>query len=52
MNIEFNVNVNLPPKDDFYLQWSHIYWWQMKFNMEKSVRDAMQRLLETGGYKE
>ena len=50
MNIEFNVNVNIHPKDDdFYLQWNDIFWWQMRFNIEKLVRDAMQRLLETGG---
>ena len=42
--IEFNLEVSLPPSDDFYLQWQDIYWWQMKFNLECVIKDALKEL--------
>ena len=29
MEIKVKINKNLP-HDDFYLQWEHIFWWQLK----------------------
>lgn len=37
--IEFNLEVSLPPTNDFYLQWQDIYWWQMKFNLTYTIRE-------------
>ena len=42
--IEFNLEVSLPPSDDFYLQWQDIYWWQMKFNLTYTIRKTMEKL--------
>jgi hypothetical protein len=42
--IEFNIEVSLPPSDDFYLQWQDIYWWQMKFNLTVMLRNELERL--------
>lgn len=42
--IEFNLEVSLPPSDDFYLQWQDIYWWQMKFNLTVMLMNELERL--------
>ena len=42
--IEININCNLSEPNDFYLQWDYIYWWQMKFNLNLFIDDALQRL--------
>ena len=42
--IDFDIELNLYPKDDFYLQWSHIYWWQFKFNLKLMVINAIEEL--------
>ncbi|WP_305514397.1 hypothetical protein [Methanobrevibacter sp. V14] len=44
MNIGIKVDL-IYPKNDFYLQWDYIYWWQMKFNINKSVSDAICELV-------
>ena len=46
INFDLEVNVNIP-RDDFYLQWEHIYWWQLKFNIEVLIRDVNEKMLGT-----
>lgn len=46
--IDVKVELNLYPKDDFYLQWSYIYWWQFKFNLRLMVENAMCELVKVG----
>ena len=49
MNIDININTNICPKNDFYLQWSHIYWWQVKINLELMVKQAMCESVKIDG---
>lgn len=37
------VEVELP-LDDFYLQWIHIYLWQLKFNVAVQMEEELKRL--------
>lgn len=47
--IEVNVDVKpLYPSDDFYLQWEHIFWWQVKFNLAYAIREEYNDLLRRG----
>lgn len=46
MTIDFNIEANICPKDDFYLQWCYIYWWQVKFNLKLMVDKAMEDFLK------
>ena len=32
------------PHDDFYLQWEHIFWWQVKFNLYCEIREGYNKL--------
>ena len=41
--IDVDVEFKLP-SDDFYLQWEHIYWWQLKFNMVITMQEELKRL--------
>ena len=41
--IDVNVEL-LYPKDDFYLQWDYIYWWEVKINLEIMVKNALEEL--------
>lgn len=41
--------MNICPKNDFYLQWSHIYWHQVKINHELTVKKAMCELVKIDG---
>lgn len=41
--IDVNVEL-LYPKDDFYLQWDYIYWWQVKITLEIMVKNALEEL--------
>ena len=43
MEIKVKTNKNLP-HDDFYLQWEHIFWWQVKFNLDYAIREAYNKL--------
>ena len=45
VKVEINLHP-LYPKDDFYLQWRHIYWWQFKFNMRLMVENALCELVK------
>lgn len=29
------------PHDDYYLQWGEIYWWQLKFNIQKRLEQCI-----------
>jgi hypothetical protein len=49
MTIDINIKVNPCLTDDFYLQWSYIYWWQMKINLQIMVTEAMKELNEIMG---
>lgn len=46
--IDVKVELNLYPKDDFYLQWPDIFWWQFKFNLRLMVENAMCELIKAG----
>ena len=49
VNRMIDVKVELLyPKDDFYLQWPDIYWWQFKFNFRLIVENAMCELIKAG----
>ena len=43
MEIKVKINNNLS-HDDFYLQWEHIFWWQVKFNLDYAIREAYNKL--------
>ena len=41
------INVDVEFKllsDDFYLQWEHIFWWQLKFDMVIIMQEELKRL--------
>ena len=41
----YNVNIEFKlPTDDFYLQWEHIFWWQLKFDMVVTMQEELKRL--------
>ncbi len=42
--IDVTIEVNDCLKNDFYLQWSYIYWWQMKINLEIMVKQSLKEL--------
>lgn len=44
VKIDLNIHVNESNPDDFYLQWPEIFWWQMKFNLDSAVKDALEGL--------
>ena len=44
MTVSVTINADIYPKDDFYLQWSYIYWWQVKINLEIMVKEAMKEI--------
>lgn len=46
MNIDINIKT-IYPKDDFYLQWSYIYWWQLELNMKLLLHDVICELVKT-----
>lgn len=46
MTIDINIDLNICPKDNFYLQWSYIYWWQLKLNLQLTVENVMCELLK------
>ena len=49
MNIDININANICPKNDFYLQWCYLYWWQVKINFELMLKQAMCELVKIDG---
>lgn len=48
MTININIDLNICPKDNFYLQWSYIYWWQLELNLQLTVKNAMCELIKEG----
>lgn len=38
VDIEFNL-----PTDDFYLQWSHIFWWKFRFDMLVKLQEELKK---------
>lgn len=46
MNIDINIET-IYPKDDFYLQWSYIYWWQIELNLKLLLHDTICELVKT-----
>lgn len=41
MNLSIKIDVKESNPDDFYLQWPEIFWWQMKFNLDLTVNEAI-----------
>lgn len=41
MSIKVNIS---QPKDNFYLQWSYIYWWQFQFNLKCLLENELKGL--------
>ena len=41
--IDVDVEFKLP-SNDFYLQWEHIFWWQLKFDMVITMQEELKRL--------
>lgn len=44
-----NINVEVKtiyPKDNFYLQWSYIYWWQFEFNLKLMMQNVLCELVK------
>ena len=39
--IDVNVEFKLP-SDDFYLQWEHIFLWQLKFDMAITMQEELK----------
>lgn len=51
VKIDLNIHVNESNPDDFYLQWPEIFWWQMKFNLDSAVKEAMNYINKGGIYQ-
>lgn len=51
VKIDLNIQVNESNPDDFYLQWLEIFWWQMKFNLDSTVKEAMNYINKGGIYQ-
>ena len=51
MNFQVEIKVNNSNPDDFYLQWPEIFWWQMKFNLDSAVNEAMDYINKGGIYQ-
>ena len=43
MNVSVKIDVKQSNPDDFYLQWSEIFWWQMKFNLDSAVKEYINK---------
>ena len=41
MNLSIKIDVKESNPDDFYLQWPELFWWQMKFNLDLTVNEAI-----------
>lgn len=50
MNLSIKIDVKKSNPDDFYLQWPEIFWWQMKFNLDLGVKEAMNYINKGGIY--
>lgn len=51
MNVSVKIDVKKSNPDDFYLQWPEIFWWQMKFNLDSAVKEAMNYIKKGGRYQ-
>ena len=40
--IDVDVEFKLP-SDDFYLQWEHIFWWKLRFDMVITMQEELKR---------
>lgn len=51
MNVSVKIDVKKSNPDDFYMQWPEIFLWQMKFNLDLAVNEAMNYINKGGIYQ-